>query len=339
MTVKIGVIGAGMIGMEHAERITNKLVGGEIVAVNDVNPDQSKRLIEKLNLNAKVYEDGHKLITSNEVDAVLVTSWGPTHEEFVLSALASNKYVFCEKPLATSEEGCRRIVDAEIKGNKRLVQVGFMRRYDRGYQMLKSTLDERQLGEPLMLHCAHRNPEVPEAYVTPMAITDTLIHEIDVFRWLLKEDYTSAQVIFPRKTRNAHSKVKDPQIVLLETTSGVRIDVEIFVNCKYGYDIQCSVVSEEGVANLPEPQSLQVRSGAQISNDILTDWKKRFADAFDVELQQFINSVASDKLCGPAPSAWDGLAAAVAGDACVKAQETGAIETISMPDQPAFYQN
>ena len=50
-----------------------------------------------------------------------------------------------------------------------------------------------------------------------MAIHDTLIHEIDVFRWLLDDDYVSAQVIFPRGTSHAHAKLKDPQVVLLET--------------------------------------------------------------------------------------------------------------------------
>ena len=76
-----------------------------------------------------------------------------------------------------------------------------------------------------MVHAAHRNPTVPEAYGTPMAIYDTLIHEIDVLRWLLDDDYVSARVLFPRKAARSHGKLRDPQVVVLETAKGVLIDI------------------------------------------------------------------------------------------------------------------
>lgn len=167
----------------------------------------------------------------------------------MLAAIAAGKPVFCEKPLAVTAQGCRNIVDAEAKHGKRLVQVGFMRPYDQGYRALKQVLTSGQIGEPLMLHCAHRNPTVGEAYTTDMAITDTLIHEIDVLRWLLDDDYVSVQVVFPRKSPKAFPHLKDPQIVLFETAKGTRIDVEIFVNCQYGYDIQCEVVGKPASPN------------------------------------------------------------------------------------------
>jgi myo-inositol 2-dehydrogenase/D-chiro-inositol 1-dehydrogenase len=200
---------------------------------------------------------------------------------------------------------------------------------------LKKVITDGEIGEPLMLHCAHRNPTVPENYNTEMAITNTLIHELDVLRWLTSDDYKSVQVVFPRVTAKAHSHLKDPQIVLFETQKGVRIDVEIFVNCAYGYDIQCEVVGEEGIARLPEPSSVQLRKQAKLSNTILVDWKDRFIEAYDVELQAFINDVKAGQLTGP--SAWDGFAASVAADACIKAQKSGAIEPIEMPARPAFY--
>ena len=335
MTLKLGVIGTGAIGQEHIRRCSHVLQGAQVVAVSDINVEGARAALQRLNIEAEVFENGHDVIQSPNVDAVLVTSWDPTHEEFTLAAIAAGKPVFCEKPLAMSAEGCRRVVDAEIQAGKRLVQVGFMRPYDAGYRALKKVITDGDIGEPLMLHCAHRNPEVGESYTTDMAITDTLIHELDVLRWLLDDDYASVQVIFPRKTRKASSHLRDPQIVLLETTKGARIDVEIFVNCEYGYDIQCEVVGESGIARLPEPVSVQLRSAAKLSTTILTDWKKRFIDAYDVELQAFINNVISGEMTGP--SAWDGYAAAVAADACVAAQTSGEIVPVTMPARPAFY--
>ncbi len=95
------------------------------------------------------------------------------------------------------------------------------------------------------------------------------------------------------------------------------------------------MVGETGIAKLPEPSSVQMRSGARLSTEILTDWKDRFIDAYDVELQGFINDVAAGKLTGP--SAWDGYAAAVTADACVAAQLSGEIVPVTLPARPVFY--
>ena len=335
MTVHIGVVGTGAIGRDHARRINQVLTGGRVTALSDVNLEGAKSVQADVAPAAEIFASGEEMIASNKVDAVLVTSWGTTHEQYVLAAIAAGKPCFCEKPLATTAEGARRIVDAEAAAGKRLVQVGFMRRYDAGYRMLKKVVDS-EIGQPLIVHAAHRNPSVPEQYVTPMAIHDTLIHEIDVFRWLLDDDYVSAQVVFPRVTSRSHSKLKDPQVVLLETAKGVRIDVEVFVNCRYGYDIQCQVVGEEGIASLPEPMSIVMRKEAKLQNAILTDWKDRFIASYDVELQDFIDAAAKGTASGP--TSWDGYVAAISSDACVAAQEApGIIVPITLPDRPALY--
>ncbi|KVV21220.1 inositol 2-dehydrogenase [Burkholderia cepacia] len=335
MTLQIGVIGCGAIGQDHIRRLTRTLSGARVVAVNDIDPQQARDAVTKYGLDAEIYADGHEVVAAADVQAVLVTSWGPTHEAFVLDAIAHGKPVFCEKPLAVTAEGCMRIVEAEVAHGKRLVQVGFMRPYDEGYRALKRVIDSGEIGAPLMLHCAHRNQSVGERYTTDMAITDTLIHELDVLRWLLGEDYVSTQVVYPKKTRHASSHLADPQIVLLETASGVRIDVEIFVNCQYGYDIQCEVVGEQGIAKLPDPPAVGLKHAARRSVEIMTDWKERFIASYDVELQAFIDGVRAHALTGP--SAWDGYAAAVAADACVRAQKSGAVESIAMAERPAFY--
>ncbi|MBC7157272.1 MAG: Gfo/Idh/MocA family oxidoreductase, partial [Rhodobacteraceae bacterium] len=319
----------------QARRVTPVLAGGRIVALRDVDRASAEAVRAAVAPDATVFASGQALIASDAVDAVLVTSWGATHEEYVLAAIAAGKPCFCEKPLATTAEGARRIVEAEAAHGRRLVQVGFMRRYDAGYVALKQVVDSA-IGTPLMVHAAHRNPTVPEQYVTPMAIHDTLIHEIDVLRWLLDDDYVSARVIFPRKTQHAHAKVADPQIVLLETARGAVIDVEIFVNCRYGYDIQCEVVGEEGIARLPEPMAVQTRRDARLSQPILTDWKDRFVAAYDVELADFLRAAAQGTAAGP--SSWDGYVAAVTSDACVAAQEApGTAVPITLPARPALY--
>ncbi|MEB0133657.1 inositol 2-dehydrogenase, partial [Pseudomonas sp. CCI2.4] len=86
------------------------------------------------------------------VDAVLVTSWGPCHESFVLVAIAEGKTVFCEKALGVTAEGFRRFVDSEIAYGIRLLLVCYMRPFDEGKLALKAVIYCVQIGERLLLH-------------------------------------------------------------------------------------------------------------------------------------------------------------------------------------------
>lgn len=336
MTLRIGIIGCGGIGQDHARRLHFKLSGATVVALNDINVDATEAFSRSSGINARVYANYQDLIQAHDVDALLIASWGAAHEEQVLACIDAGKPVFCEKPLATSAAGGLRIVEAEVRHGRPLVQVGFMRRYDAGYRLLKKTLAAGTIGDPLTVHCAHRNPSAPEAtYFGDMGITDTHVHEIDVLRWLLDDDYVTAQVVEGRKTRNAHANLHDPMMVLLETRQGIRIDTEIFVNCRFGYDIQCHVVGETGVASLPEPMSVPLRSAGRQSTEILMDWKLRFIDSYDVELQEWIDDTQRGVVNGP--TAWDGYFASATAEACVEARHSKQITPIRIADRPAFY--
>jgi myo-inositol 2-dehydrogenase/D-chiro-inositol 1-dehydrogenase len=98
MSVRVGIIGVGMIGVDHARRLTQTLGGVEVTGVTDVDVARAKALADTLPA-ARVHLTGEAVIAAQDVDAVLVTSWGATHEEYVLAAIAANKPVFCEKPL------------------------------------------------------------------------------------------------------------------------------------------------------------------------------------------------------------------------------------------------
>ena len=335
MELRIGVIGCGAIGQDHALRIHRKLSGARIVALNDINLAATYAFNDTFRLGAKVYEHYQDLVNAPDVDALLIASWGPAHAEQLLACIAAGKPVFCEKPMATSAESGLRVVEAEVKAGKKLVQVGFMRRFDAGYRALKKALDAGTIGDALMVHCDHRNPSVPEIYGGDMCITDTFVHEIDVLRWLLDDDYVTAQVVEGRKSRNSHAGLHDPVMVLLETSKGIRIDTEIFVGCRFGYDIQCQVVGEMGAANLPEPSSVALRLNGRASTAIQMDWKQRFIDAYDVELQEWIDGTQRGQVNGP--TAWDGYFASATAEACVEARRSKAIVPISLAPRPAFY--
>src|SRR4051794_10898760 len=199
MTIRVGIIGTGLIGEDHGRKLVNVISGSTVSGVTDVNAARAQEVATTLG-GATVYASGEELIASPEVDAVLVTSTGPTHAQYVLACIAAGKPVMCEKPLAPTVPECERILAAEVAHGKPLVIVGYMRRYDMGYRQVKDVLASGSIGDALILHNIHRNVTVGESYTSFMTMTDSMIHEVDVTRWLLGEEITAVQVLPPKRT-------------------------------------------------------------------------------------------------------------------------------------------
>jgi myo-inositol 2-dehydrogenase/D-chiro-inositol 1-dehydrogenase len=333
MTLRIGVVGTGQMGRYHVERLAGSVLDARVVAVSDVFVEGAKQVAEQV--GARAYADGHELIADEQVQAVLIASPGPTHEELTLACLAADKPVLCEKPLAPTTDACLRVLEAEAAKPRRLVQVGFMRRYDDGFRALKAAVEEGRVGRPLLLHCRHRNPSVPPGFTSDMMITDSVVHDIDVTRWLLGQEVVAATVFKARPSSLAPEGLQDPQMVLLETADGVLVDVESFVTCRFGYDIRYELVAEAGTVALGEQAGVQVRHEGRYHGPIPADYKERFGAAYQHELQEWVSGVLDGRVAGP--SAWDGYATTAVAEAAVESLTKGGRVPVELAERPALY--
>ena len=294
--IKVGIVGCGAIGRDHCRRIMDTVPGARVVAVSDY-------VKEAADETAKAYDirsygnDCDAMIADKEVEAVLIASIDSTHHDYVMKTLAQEKWCFCEKPLSQTAKDCEEIMKREQEIGKRLVQVGFMRRYDRGYAEMKRIISSGEIGKPLIIKACHRNVSQGPGFKTENGITNVAIHELDICRWLLDDEYEDAQAVRVRQSSNSNKGYDNPQVVLLRTKNNCFIDVEVQVADGYGYDIQCEVVCENGTVKLPDPYAVVRRSrpnpeklpGATMP--IMVDWKERFIEAYDIELCAWTKSL------------------------------------------------
>ncbi len=319
------------MGTDHARFLTTSVGGARVAAVSDPDTGRAREVAD--GSGGAVIDDPVDLIGDDRVDAVVIASPDPTHKPLTLACLAAGKPVLCEKPLATSSGDCLEIIDAEASTGRRLIQIGFMRRFDPGYVAMKTALAAGDLGAALIFHCVHRNATAASYTTSENLIANTAVHEFDIARWLLDDEAERVTVVSPRAS--SLGGMKDPQIILLHMTAGSVVDAEIFVNAQYGYDVRAELVCEHGTVSLTPPNDIQLRHAAREGFGHPEDWRPRFAAAYRDELQAWIASVKGGPPAGA--SAWDGYAATAIAEAGLASLASGATASVDLQPRPALY--
>ncbi|QJU55245.1 Gfo/Idh/MocA family oxidoreductase [Herbiconiux sp. KACC 21604] len=330
-SVRVGVIGAGIMGADHA-RIIDAFVGSaRVEAVADVDRARAQAVAERIAARhgtsvraPRVSPDARSLIDDPEVDAVIIASHDSTHAELALACLAAGKPVLCEKPLAPTVEECRRVVEADDRAaalhGRRLVSVGFMRRFDPAYAEQKAAVTAGDIGTPLLVHGISRGVSSAPGSTSEGSITGSAIHEFDTIPWLLDSPITAVSWQAPRAT-GTETGLQDPQVMLIRTADGVLSTLETFLNARYGYDILCEVVGETGTRALRDPARVVAKGSLATSLSFAPDWRQRFEDAYRLELTAWITAL-QDGSESPLATARDGLAATAVAAAAISSMNS-----------------
>jgi myo-inositol 2-dehydrogenase/D-chiro-inositol 1-dehydrogenase len=328
--VRVGVIGAGVMGTSHIRTLASWVPGAVVSQVYDADVPRAKEVAA--DVGATAADSAEELITSSDVDAVLIAAPDPLHAGLVLACLDAQRPTLCEKPLATTVVDSRRIVDAEAALGRRLIQVGFMRRYDPAFVALRDLVADGGVGQVRVAHCVHRNAQSHPSATSDGIVGNSMIHELDSVPWLLDSPLAALTVLSPRVPDGA---LRDPQVAILETVGGVLVTVEVFVNAGYGYDIQCEIVGDAGTAWLTPPYGLGRRQAGVDGIAVSADFVARFADAYRIELHAWVESVRAGIATGP--SAWDGHLANLAAAAGVESLHSGQRVAIADDARPEVY--
>lgn len=329
MSLRIGVVGAGIMGADHARTLHGFVRGAEVTRVADVDPDRAAAVAKMAGVMATTDPVG--LVHDAAVDAVVVASADDTHADLVHECLAAGKPVLCEKPLAPTAAACRDLVDAErdtVGDGVPLVSVGFMRRFDPGYAEMRDRLRSGAVGTPVLLHCVSRGVAAARA-TSELSITGSAVHELDVVPWLLDAPIAGVSWHAPRSVTPVEV-LQDPQVLLLHTADGALTTLEVFLNARYGYDVRCELVGTDGAISLADPARTVLDSERVRGTTHAADWRPRFADAYRLQLQAWVDATLADS---PAPlaTAEDGWRAMVVAEAAIAAMHAGDGRTVPIP--------
>lgn len=319
-----GLIGAGGIGRFHGESLAHRVPGARLAAIADPAPGVADALATALGCDI-TFRDARDLIADERVDAVLIAAPPRFHADLVVAAAEAGKSVFCEKPMAVTREDADRAVKAAASV---ALQVGFNRRFDRGFRAARDMVADGQVGTPQLLRSLTRDPGIPDpGAVHPATIfVETLIHDFDTLRYLnpgaaAVDVYAVADALaYPDY---ADQGLQDTAVVVVRFDNGAIATAEASFNAVYGYDIRGEVFGSGGMVTAGDNRSTTATyHGA--AGVVSRPWQRnieRFHDAYVAELAAFVACVRDEVT--PEVTGEDAIAALTIALAAMRSAEEG----------------
>lgn len=323
--VGIGVIGLGRMGSVYAYHIARQIVGAELVAAADPDPERITQFASQIS-SVQTFSDYHDLLNHPQVTGVIVASPTSTHHEVVIDAAYAGKAIFCEKPTALTLEATDEMIEAVNQAGV-LFQVGLMRRFDHAYAEAKRKIDEGIIGQPVTIRSIGRDPhrtslEFANPAVSGGLIVDMAIHDFDVVRWLMNDNiqrvYTEvASLVYP-ELRDVGDV--DNAMITLRFERGGLGNIEVSRTAIYGYDIQCEVVGTKGTLQIGYLRETPILVLTQdgVCHDVVPHFPQRFGSAYTKQIEHFVECLLFDRQ--PVVTAADARAALQASLAATRSQ-------------------
>jgi len=320
--VRLALIGLGTMGMSHLEIFLDLAPWVQITAVADDHAPFAERAARRVPA-AEIFHDPLDCVNHADIDAAVVATADASHHGIVDACISRGIYVLCEKPFTTSAEQSLQLVNAERASGRRLVQVGYMRRYDTDYRRIQDTLRSGSVGEAILISQRHLNPLAFNSFDAQMLVTSSAAHNIDLFRWLTGEEVAEVSCA----AKDSHDGSTVTVLVTLKSQSGALGVVELGRGPGLQYDIGCSLVASHGALTLGLPTlTTHATTEGVAAQRLPNTWIERFHDAYRTQDTAWLAAVTNDSINGP--SAYDGYAANAVADAAIAALGSGGTQVV-----------
>ena len=323
----VALFGAGRIGRIHASNLA-ALPGVSLKAVCDPDAAAASELAARHGATVSSVE---AVFADKSIDAVAIASSTDTHSDLINRAAVASKHIFCEKPVDMSVARAQACADA-VKAAGVACMIGFQRRFDPTFSSARSKMDSGAVGSPEMLIITSRDPGAPPPdYIKASGgiFRDMLIHDFDVFRWILCADGDEAQWLSA-----TGSVLTDPAIsalgdmdstaVTIRTRKGRLCQINTSRRAAYGYDQRFELLGSLGMlqcANHTPTEVLQWDAAGAHGDKPENFFLQRYQAAYRLEITHFFECLQTG-----APfrtSIADGVAAQLLADAATQSCKSG----------------
>ncbi|WP_423065948.1 inositol 2-dehydrogenase [Devosia sp. CN2-171] len=323
--VKFGILGAGRIGKVHANTIANS-PRASIAYVADAIHDAAVSLAASVGAQVAGVDE----IIASDVDAILIATPTDTHADLIEAAARSGKAILCEKPVSLSVERIEALLPVVEKAGVPLM-IGFNRRFDPNFAGLQKRLREGDVGEVEIVTIISRDPAPPPvSYIARSGglYRDMMIHDFDMARFLVGEEFVSVSAIGGALVDKAIGTAGDVDTaaVQMQTASGKIAVITNSRRATYGYDQRVEVHGSKGMlrAGNVHMTTLERADGAGFTQDVIQNFFiDRYVAAYAAEVNTFIDAMANGTV--PTPSGHDGLMAQKLAEAATKSSQTGQV--------------
>lgn len=325
----VALFGAGRIGRIHGSNIA-ALPGVKLKYVCDPFGDNAAQLAQQLGAEVSTPE---AVFADASIDVIAVGAPTDTHSDLITRAAAARKHIFCEKPIDLSvarAEACARAVkEAGIA-----CMIGFQRRFDPTFNEAKERLARGEIGAPEMLVVTSRDPGAPPAHYLKGSggiFRDMLIHDFDIFRWILCGDGDEADTLYATGSVLVDPEIAnvpdiDSSVVTIRTRKGRLAQINTSRRAAYGYDQRFEVLGSLGMLQCGNHRPSEVVQSD--ANGVRADkpenfFLQRYREAYRLELAHFFDCLQSGQPFRTTIA--DGVAAQKLADAAARSLESGEV--------------
>lgn len=295
--INFGIIGLGRIGKVHVNTLIQGVPNANVVAIADTNLESVKELTD--NYNIKVASDNYlDVINHPEIEAVVICSPTNTHIQYIKEAAKAGKHIFCEKPIDLSLEAIKEALGVVEESGVKLM-IGFNRRFDPNFQMVKQMVEEGKIGEPHILKITSRDPAPPPAEYSAVSggmFMDMTIHDFDMARYIVGSEvveiYTKAGVLVDPEIGKAGDV--DTAIITLTFANGAIGVIDNSRKAVYGYDQRLEVFGSAGMVNVDNnyPENHRYYSVDGVHKSLpLNFFMERYTEAYANEMKAFCKAL------------------------------------------------
>lgn len=325
----VALFGAGRIGKIHAANLAAQ-PGVKLKYVVDVSASAASELAQK---HGATVVDVDVALRDSAVSAVVIASSTDTHADLIIRAAGSGKAIFCEKPVDLALDRARACVDAVAKARV-LCMIGFQRRFDPTFSALKQRLDAGEIGNAEMLIVTSRDPAPPPVSyirVSGGIFKDMLIHDFDVFRWVLQDEAQTVHATGSCLVETAIGEAGDVDstAVTIRTRGGRLCQINTSRRAAYGYDQRFEVLGSKGLLQARNHAPTQVV--AQTAAGVVEDkpehfFLERYRVAYALEIAHFFDALTQGK--GVRTTLEDGVKALELAEAATQSWREGRVVTV-----------